>query len=184
VILAAQHLVGAAALAETARHLQTSGARIAFGGRIFNVLPALRERIPARFLGETLEEALAEIETLGARPAPVRTPIAASPALAGCLSAFRAARPAIEAALGAPTQHIETANRFFGDGLTAALALGDPAYLEPELDWMAALLDSRRADPERLKDYLKRYADAIRERLGRTGASLSKWLDAYIVKMA
>ena len=47
---------------------------LAYGGLIFNLLPALRQRIPGHFLGEQLEAAPQRVESLMTAPRPAPTP--------------------------------------------------------------------------------------------------------------
>lgn len=187
VILSAQHLVGAAALAQTARQLQQAGFQMAYGGRIFNRLPGLRTRIPAHFLAEALDDSLAAAERLVRQPVPPPQVAPAPEELRACLQAFQSARPMIEydlqarlSARGLPADQIEGANRYFGDGLTAALELGDPAWLQSDLDWLGELLGARKIERGRLETYLQLYAAAVRERLGPAGTPIASWIHAQL----
>ncbi|UCC52745.1 MAG: MerR family transcriptional regulator, partial [Anaerolineaceae bacterium] len=58
VIVSAQLLHTAAEIMEIGRHTYSQDVLLAFGGRIFNQLPQLRQRLPGYFLGETLPEAV------------------------------------------------------------------------------------------------------------------------------
>lgn len=69
VILAAQVEETAASLQDMAASLQRGGVRVAYGGRIFNLRPDLRQGIAGHFLGETIEQALPAIDALLERPA-------------------------------------------------------------------------------------------------------------------
>lgn len=187
VILSAQHLPGAATLAQTARQLQQAGVQTAYGGRIFNRLPGLRARIPAHFLAEGLEEALLVAERLARQPAPPPQVAPAPEELRACLQAFQSARPMIEydlqvrlSAHGLPADQIEGANRYFGDALVAALELGDPAWLQSDLDWLAGLLEARKVNHGRLETYLQLYAACVHERLGAAGAPIANWIQTHL----
>ena len=68
VLLASQHLTSAASLQKAAQILFQKNVHVAYGGRVFNSVPALRKRIPAYFLGETIEESLTVIEQLIQNP--------------------------------------------------------------------------------------------------------------------
>ena len=54
----------------TATALADKGVQVAYGGRVFNTTPALREHIPGHFLGESLEASLDSIERLLSFPQP------------------------------------------------------------------------------------------------------------------
>jgi MerR family transcriptional regulator, light-induced transcriptional regulator len=64
VILAAQLHDTAAHLQEMAASLQRAGVRVAYGGRVFNLAPELRQQVAGHFLGETLDQALPAAEAL------------------------------------------------------------------------------------------------------------------------
>ena len=64
VILTAQHLHSAATLLDAAQILKNARVPLAYGGRIFNLIPSLRQRIPGHFLGERLELAPRAAEQL------------------------------------------------------------------------------------------------------------------------
>ncbi|MCB0114908.1 MAG: cobalamin-dependent protein, partial [Caldilineaceae bacterium] len=61
VVLVAQQLSTAATLLEMSRMLANERVRVAYGGQIFNMIPALREHIPAYFLGTELAAAPMQI---------------------------------------------------------------------------------------------------------------------------
>ena len=72
VVSSAQLLHTAASLKEMAKVFQSQEIPLVYGGRIFNLLPELRSRIPGTFLGESLESAPQLIERLMvAQPSPV-----------------------------------------------------------------------------------------------------------------
>ncbi len=64
VVLAAQLEDTAATLQDMAAALQRAGARVGFGGRIFNLEPHLRHQVAGHFLGETVDQALPAIDAL------------------------------------------------------------------------------------------------------------------------
>ena len=69
VVLAAQLEDTAATLQDMAAALQRAGARVGFGGRIFNLEPHLRQQVAGHFLGETVDQALPAIDALLEGPA-------------------------------------------------------------------------------------------------------------------
>lgn len=63
----AESAAGMAAMAQSIRDMQRPQPMFAFGGRIFNVDPAWRARIPGVFLGETAREGVQQIMALLSR---------------------------------------------------------------------------------------------------------------------
>ena len=189
VVLAAQRLTTAATLRSAARLLQSRGVPLAYGGRIFNQIPRLREQIPAHFLGESIAEATSHIEQLAT--APLALPAAASlDDIREALSRlYHEKRPRIELAVteklrqdGVQIEGLEEQNTFLGNGLAAAFELGDPAFLETELGWLKGLLTSRHIPAVSLSLYLAAYSQAVRAELGDAGAPITAWLDVYTAR--
>lgn len=65
----AESAAGMAAMAQAIQDMQRPQPVFAFGGRIFNVDPALRARVPGVFLGETAREGVEQIMALLSRGA-------------------------------------------------------------------------------------------------------------------
>jgi methanogenic corrinoid protein MtbC1 len=182
VVIAAQRLTTAASLRQLAARLQASGNEIAYGGWIFNRIPALRERIPAHFLGETIASALEKIDVLTAQslPAPQITPNPDS--LVSATRAFREQRASIEAEVfasmesyGLSTEQIIMANNFFGADLTAALELGEPSALTENIKWIRTQMVLHHISPDHLSNYLHAYQQAIQKVLG----AESEFINSY-----
>lgn len=188
IVLASQQLPTAAALQAAARLFQQAGLLMAYGGLIFNRLPGLRARIPAYFLGETLEDSIDHIEELLAAPIakpvmlPLENPYQNTSAL------FRGHRAAIEARLakllanwpGLPEANLDTVNTFFTDDIQAALDLGDPRLPEIDLEWVKKLLSNREQSDAQLLHYLGIYRQAVQLELSKQGEPVTAWLDDYL----
>ncbi|MBV5336599.1 MAG: hypothetical protein J0653_00890, partial [Deltaproteobacteria bacterium] len=63
-ILVAQTLITAAALQSTSQALENLQVPIGYGGRIFNLLPGLSNRVPGYYLGNSIPSSLDAIESL------------------------------------------------------------------------------------------------------------------------
>ena len=74
VVLSAQTLLTAVSLREMARFLNEKDIQAAFGGRVFNHISGLASRIPAHFLGNSIESAIPTIEGLIRNPSPAVAP--------------------------------------------------------------------------------------------------------------
>jgi DNA-binding transcriptional MerR regulator len=186
VVLAAQQLVTAANLATMALDLQERGIPLAYGGIVFIRLPEIRKRIAAIFLGESLETALERVEELILAPASFPQALAADPRYLALAGLFRQARPLIEHAMFGKLQidglQVDEINSFFGSGLSAALDLGDIAFMESELDWIKGLLVSHQINLGELFSYLSDYGDYIRAELGPEGVLITDWLHHYVAR--
>jgi MerR family transcriptional regulator, light-induced transcriptional regulator len=189
IVLAAQQLTTAATLQSTALTLQGQGIPLAYGGLVFNRVPGIRERIPAYFLGESLEEAMYLIERLVIAPAAYPTAISMVETHRALANLYREKRFLIERALfeelqkvDLPREHISEANLFFGNGLSAALELGNPAFLETDLEWIKSLLSGRHIYIESLSSYLAAYSYAVRKEMGNIGAPIIDWIGSYLAQ--
>jgi methanogenic corrinoid protein MtbC1 len=186
VVLAAQQLVTAANLYAEARLFHERQIPLAYGGLIFNRVPELRPCIAATFLGESLETAVDMIEQL------IQSPASPYPAQLDkkykvLAQSFRLSRPLIEKELFATLQNdeiqvgiLEEINTFFGNNLAAALDLGNLAFLEGELTWIAGLLTSHHLPAEQLRSFLGAYSRCVQAVLGKDGIPIIQWIDQYI----
>jgi methanogenic corrinoid protein MtbC1 len=189
IVLAAQQLMTAATLQSAVLALQGHGFPAAYGGLIFNQVPKLRQRIPAYYLGETLDGSIYQIELLISAPVPWSIPLNVDDTDPALGRLFRERRPLIEKAVldemqkyNLQTDYIGEANLFFGNGLSAALQLGDPAFIEDDLEWVKRLLTGRQIPAEAVMPYLAAYRDAIHKEIGKASLPIIDWLDSYLAR--
>jgi DNA-binding transcriptional MerR regulator len=185
-ILAAQQLHTAATLLSMAEVLQSLGLPLAYGGLIFNRLPALRDRIPGQFLGESLDAAPQAVESLLAAPRPLP---AARPVPAVYHQAeehYLDRQGSIEAdlsqsldGLGVDPRDLAVANRELALNIGAALALGDMDLLDSDVAWVEGLLAHHRVPAAWLHGYLRAYQRAARDKLDERGAPILAWLGRF-----
>jgi DNA-binding transcriptional MerR regulator len=182
VILSAQTLVSASSLFEVAELLSKMGYPVAYGGRIFNALPQLSERIPGYFLGERLDRTVGKIAELQRQSQEPVITIKRSGAYDQALSHFRDRQAALEnavsrnlAAIGREFDAIGIAKRFLGRNIVAALILGDINFLEPELKWISGYLDQKQNFPSELSTYLQGYSQALNQVLDERGEPIVSW---------
>lgn len=190
IVLAVQHLVSAAALSSWVEALRGQNIPLAYGGLIFNRLPGLRDRISAWFLGESLEQAINQVERLVVRPETYPQAVTIPEALRETARLYREKRSLIELDFldhlqpeSLPVEHIGEINDYFGSRLAAALELGDPAFLEADLEWISWLLARRQLPVDPLKSYLSLYHQAVRNVLGTDGAAITSWLETYTARL-
>lgn len=188
VVLSAQQLTSAAELSRLSAALVGMNANVAFGGRIFNLQPALRQCISGTFLGETIEMAIDQVERsivdTRRREYVVSAP---SSTHQETLQKFHQYRTAVEAVLTTTvladgrldSEMLEQANLFMGDNLQAALALGDLSYLDLEIEWLRALLRTYDLPIELIPYYLQTYANALRATMNGSATLIYQWVESH-----
>jgi len=185
IILSAQLLQTANGLRETAENLTVRGARVAYGGRIFNSLPEIRARIPAHFLGKTLQEAIQAIDTLLSSDTPLEgfSPISEQEKYLSDL--YSQKQPLITlntltetSKIGIPEKHALIATQQLGNNLLATLSLGNISALSSEIEWTKGLLLEQIQNESNLKKFLEAYTNAIDSVMGKDGLPISSWLRA------
>jgi DNA-binding transcriptional MerR regulator len=189
VIMPAQQLFTAASLLDMAVALHEVRVPLAFGGRIFNLIPELRRRIPGHFLGERLDEGLQTAEyilsTSHLPPVPSAPIIPA--AYEETLALYRHHRPQIEARVlsalqdgGIQADYLALANVDLARNLVAALRLGDVSFLGTDLEWVEGLLENFRLPVGQLETYLRAYRAALKAELDGRSKPIVTWLDQVI----
>lgn len=184
VVMSAQRLAAARTLQDAAAILARKRVRVAYGGRVFNQIPDLRQRIPGEFLGEEVDGCLDRIEELLARPEAAHKPGELRPNLLA--QTYLNRRPEIEAALlravagqGDAAVDLTIANSYFGGALAAALEFGNVDYLAADMEWLRFVL-TRPGMPFRTsRAYFMAYAAAMREVMGSRGDELAGHLEEY-----
>jgi MerR family transcriptional regulator, light-induced transcriptional regulator len=185
VVLAAQQLISAASLQQTALHLAARGVTIAFGGRIFTLQPDIRRNIAGHFLGDRLDAAIENIERLLESHPDAPQPVFPSNEYLETLKMFLVKRPLIDSLLnehtpqipGSSLEYMEIANRFMGNNIIAALQLGDMGYLNAEIDWLTVMLKSHQLPAQMVSRYLETYASAVQQQLNGQGHLIVEWLE-------
>jgi hypothetical protein len=184
VVMAAQQLTTASGLRETAALLQTLGVPTAFAGRVFNLLPELRDKIAGTYLGEEIKGAPGAIDQLLVHPPMPGRRIQSGPVREA--QSFREAQPQIEANVqkrfaseALPARHLITANRFLGAALGAALDFRNVKYLEADIEWVRVLLRGQGFPEASLRDYLLAYAQAVRRVMRDEAGEIAGWMEDY-----
>lgn len=184
VVLTAQHIHSAAKLQEMGFFLGHRGVRLAYGGLIFNRIPELRTRIPGEFLGERLDRAAGQLKRLLESQARIPRVPDRDAAIRDALEHYRDHQDTLADQLwgrlkGSGMRHtdLQTANHFLGQGISAALILGDMAYLGQDLQWIGTLLANYGVNHGSLTAYLSAYLQAAREHLDERAAPILSWLE-------
>ncbi|GAB1471940.1 hypothetical protein MASR2M66_28180 [Chloroflexota bacterium] len=186
VILVAQTLHSAAYLQHAALALTTQKIGVGFGGRVFNIRPAIVEHIPGQYLGTTLEGSINEIESLLkgiSRPHKVK---AAAQEYISALHGFNAKRSHIESALkqslpplSIGTEDLDASIQHLGHTIAAALQFGDMEHLSEEMEWLKVLLQSHNRPKKELTYFMESYSNAVDANINGQGDPIKKWLHMY-----
>ncbi len=186
-LAAAQQLPTAATLLEMARFLQGEQVPLAFGGWIFNRLPALRARIPGHFLGESMTQGVQAVEQLLLSPRSLPQVEDLSEERRQALTHYRERQPRIEAELwqglkppGMAEEYLAIANDALARHISAALILCEMGFLDTCLDWAEGLFQNRGVPPNVLTDYLRGVYRAAQVHLDERGAPIVNWLAGRI----
>ena len=184
VIMPAQTLTAAAHLLPIAQKLQEMEVPLAYGGTVFNRIPAVVEAMPGHFLGNALDQAPQIIETLLQTTPPIGKPKQASKAYAAAYEHFVEQRSAVEAQLhqspalaNMPTALLKNTNQELGDNIEAGLLLGDLDMVRSNLEWVKGLLlnDHQRLPETTLQAYLVTYQQAVTSAMDKRAAPLHDW---------
>lgn len=188
-VLAAQQLTTAATLRTVVAVLQGQGVLLTYGGLVFNRIPKLRERIPAYYLGESMDSALDTVERLLSAPIAPLSGIDQELRFQELDRLFIEKRALVEhqvlaemQQIGLNTEYLREATAFFGNEISAALALGDLTLIETDLEWVRELLSGRQASAQHLSPYLQAYAGALDKVIGQVSAPVTAWMNAYLLQ--
>lgn len=189
VILASQTLQSALTLRQMARAINSCGVKVAFGGRIFNHLPDLPQRIPGFFLANTVENALEMIEVLVNNSVLVPQEKAIEIEMQQLTEEYLSSRPQIEIRLyqllnqqDTSPEYLDIAIRFLSETLAASLQLGSLEYLRLEFHWLVGLLVEHSIPLTHLVLFLEMYAAAVAEVMGNVGTPLVDFLKTEAAK--
>ncbi len=184
-ILAAQQLTTAATLLETTQILHRAQIPVAYGGRIFNLIPALQKRIPGHFLGQDLAHIAGQVSQTLTNPAPLPT-IPISPDYQHALPHYREKQAHLETYVwefASPAYFsqgmVAYCNLAMARNIIAALKLGSMAYLNEDRHWAIDMLLNHRLTETDLHQYLEIYRRAAEVHLGPAGQPVKDWLAQF-----
>jgi hypothetical protein len=189
VILTAQQLHSAASLRYMASHLVERKRPTAFGGRIFNLNPELKEYIHGKFLGDWIRDVPSSVDRILRDPIELPAPESSTDETRRALVNFLNHRAEIEARVWqevsvkeSPYDNIPIANGDLAMNIIAALDLGDIAFIGYEIDWIKGFLENRGVPNEFLTDYLVAYAEATEDVVGVDGIIITDYILEVIAR--
>ena len=187
IILTAQTLPTAASLRDAFLLLQQTTIPLSYGGRIFHLIPEVRDTIPAYYLGDDLDDAIQEVDKILSSSYPPLPKSIISTPLLELASSFLEKRSLIDQMVmnlmiesGVSVEFLSEANNHFGKDIYAALKLGNPAFLNEDIHWIKHLLYHRGIAEILLANYLKAYQKGIIEYMGQPATSLIGWFDQIL----
>ncbi|HNK63766.1 MAG TPA: MerR family transcriptional regulator [Anaerolineales bacterium] len=186
VILVCQTLSSAAHLQHVAFSLASQDITVGFGGRIFNIRKGIVDHIPGQFLGNTLDGAVQEVETLLKSKPKFKAARSATQEHLSAMQGFNAKRTHIESTLkmyipplSISPEELNTSIQYLGDNISAALQFGDMEHLSEEMEWVKSLLQSYDRPRQELVNFMEGYSQAVDSHINGQGDPIKKWLRAY-----
>jgi methanogenic corrinoid protein MtbC1 len=183
VIVSAQLLHTASMIKDMARHTYAQNVLLAYGGRIFNELPQLRQQLPGYFLGETLPEAVQMTAQLLSQPPAVIPLEQPDESYRHALAHYSEQQALIESqvwdTLRAADKPIEQLAAISGDlsqMIVAALKLEDMTLLGSDMAWVAQQLMSYHLAQESIVDFMQAYYRAAENHLNGSARVVVQWL--------
>lgn len=189
-IMNAQTLPAAANLADAAPLLQKNQITFAFGGAVFVHIPALTQKIPGHYLGNTLPLSIQNVPRLLTNPPALPPTAKPSPAYVTAAAKFtqiqrEIVNPLLQhgKAIGIPENYLHTAIIHLNKNLQAALRLGDINLLTPEIHWINGLITHRLTVHNLIPlipQFLAAYKPLIENTMQADGIIITQWLDRVI----
>ena len=190
VVMIAMRLATSATLLDTSLFLREIDIPLAFGGRVFNVLPDLPKRIPGYFLGEDLSGAIAIIENLITAPmSPIESGFIPGQ-FSKTISHFKEKQQYIEiqtlntftekSGQQIPLEELQKANNNLAQDIIAALTLGELSLIRSNLAWVEGLMTNNNITGRKLTNYLSAYRDAVKTNLNEMGLPIVNELNSIL----
>jgi methanogenic corrinoid protein MtbC1 len=183
VISAAQTLSTAASLRKMSEYLLSQEVPLAFGGRIFQLIPELTRQISGYYLNEGIGSVPHHVELLMVNPPKMQVAVPISPDYLETLTEYNHNVAAINAYVSSaiPSQVIQPvflgiAISNFATLIAAALSLGDIHFMESSIMWLEGLLKNYDHDRSEIRQIYRAYREAIDHFLGDTGRIILNWL--------
>lgn len=182
VVSVALQIHSAASLREFADSLHELGVPLAYGGDIFDRMPAMQARIRGYYLGNDLTRVPERVEGLINNPTPLPPAMPTPKAYQEALARYRADRPLIDRRVvsrlsgdGQLPPWLPPVNQYMGQGIEAGLVLGDLSFLDDEIGWVEELIIHHLPAQNLLPDYLDAYYHAVRQEMGEGGQPILDW---------
>jgi DNA-binding transcriptional MerR regulator len=183
VISAAQTLISAASLRQMSDYLLQQDVPLAFGGRIFQLIPKVTGQISGYYLGEDISSVPQLVEHLMVNPPQMPLAGAVSTEYLQTLAEYTRNQTAINVLVLSsipaeviPPVFLEIALSNFSSLITAALSLGNIHFIESSVTWLEGLLNNYAHERSEIIQFYKGYRAATEHILGDKGSIILDWL--------
>jgi DNA-binding transcriptional MerR regulator len=183
VISAAQTLITAASLRQMSEYLLEQEVPLAFGGRIFQLIPKVTGQISGYYLGEDIASVPQLVEHLMVNPPQMPLAGPTSTEYIQTLAEYTRNEAAINALVSSsipaqviPPVFLEIAISNFSSLITAALSLGNIHFIENSVTWLEGLLKNYAHERSEIIRFYKGYRAATEHFLGDKGSIILDWL--------
>jgi DNA-binding transcriptional MerR regulator/methylmalonyl-CoA mutase cobalamin-binding subunit len=186
-ILSAQTLSTATSLLDITAALTSHETIIGYGGIIFNMMPQLQERIPAHYLGPTIDGAMPVVERL-MRQRSSNPSVSPDQSFSKALRQFKQQRSLIEAdiwrhyvANDKSTAQLDEINNELAGIVTATLIFGDNNILSRDMEWIQYLSNNYHLSETEVNEYVESYQRAAKVHLNGTGRIIADSLEKITI---
>ncbi|MCS7282766.1 MAG: cobalamin-dependent protein [Anaerolineae bacterium] len=187
VVVSAHHLPPVVGIQALGRLLRDMKVPLAYGGRVFNQVPALRSRVLGYFLGQRMEETPVRLAEWATCPPPLPDTPLEDEAIRRARNAFLGQEWDIRARvlpllslhplpLGLPEWLVD----YTFSHIRAALILGDITLADAYIDWLRGLRDGLSLPAEWVDPFLEALRRGVRQCLGEEGAPILEWLERQL----
>lgn len=187
IIVSAQMLLTAVAVKELFLIAQANDVPLAYGGRVFNQAPDLRQLMPGYYLGDSLGEAIDWVHTSLRQELPATPSIHLPDGYPEALSQFQRRRALIEShvwglfvAAEQQTTDLPSVNHSMAGLIEAVLSLGDITLLGNDLKWLQSMIMGYDRKREWFGDYLEAYYQAAKIHLSGPAGLIIDWLAGVV----
>jgi DNA-binding transcriptional MerR regulator len=183
---AAQTLKTAASLRTMSEFIVTQGIPLAYGGRVFNDVPAASQYISGYFLGNDVANVPQMVERLVSTPPPMPSGLPVSPQYTKTLKQFVQNEGAIATHVASifrsepvdPAQ-LDLTNAYIGQFISSALTLGDINLLDSSVLWLNGLLKTFGFSPALMSQFYATYRLEVEHYLADQGSIIQDQLAKY-----
>lgn len=186
IISSAQTLKAAASLRSLSEYIVAQGVPLAYGGGVFNQIPAATQYISGYFLGTNVANVPQEVERLITTPPPMHYALPVPLEYTQTLTRFLQNEAAIDTYVASILQSeldkpvkLDHANVNLTQLIASALSLGDINLLNQSIVWLNGLLNTSGLSISWVKQYYATYRQAVERYLGEDGAIIQNQLENY-----